>query len=71
MVSNIGTNEIKTERLILRQFQYSDDNSMLKNWIADEKVQSLYLEPVYSTKAEVKELLDKYIGNYQNNAYYR
>lgn len=71
MVSNIGTNEIKTERLILRQFQYSDDNSMLKNWIADEKVQSLYLEPVYTTKAEVKELLDRYIGNYQNNDYYR
>lgn len=30
---------------------------MLKYWIADEKIQSLYSEPVYTTKEAVKELL--------------
>mgnify|MGYP002556595868 CR=1 FL=1 len=44
---------------------------MLKNWIADEKIQSLYSEPVYSTKEAVKELLDKVIGSYEKNDYYR
>ena len=71
MLTHIGTNTIETERLILRRFEYTDDNAMLKNWVADEKIQSLYSEPVYSTKDAVRELLDKYIGSYEKNDYYR
>lgn len=57
MLTHIGTDTIETERLILRKFKISDDEAMLKYWIADEKIQSLYSEPVYTTKAEVDELL--------------
>ena len=64
MLTHVGTNTIETERLILRRFEYTDDDAMLKYWVADEKIQSLYSEPVYSTKDEVKGLLDKYIGSY-------
>lgn len=71
MLTHNGTNTITTDRLILRRFEYSDSDSMLKNWIADEKIQSMYSEPVYSTKEEVKELLDKYIGSYEKPDYYR
>ncbi len=71
MLTHIGTKTIETERLILRRFEYTDDEAMLKYWVADEKIQSLYSEPVYSTKAEVKGLLDKYIGSYQREDYYR
>lgn len=71
MLIHNGTNTITTERLILRRFEYTDDDAMLKYWVADEKVQSLYSEPVYSTKEAVKELLDKYIGSYEKNNYYR
>ena len=71
MLTHIGTKIIETERLILRRFEYADDDAMLKNWVADEKIQSLYSEPVYSTKAEVKGLLDKYIGSYEREDYYR
>ena len=71
MLNHIGTQTIETDRLILRQFKYSDDDAMLKYWIADENIQSLYSEPVYTTKGEVKELLDKYISSYQKNDYYR
>lgn len=71
MLTHIGTDTIKTERLILRKFKISDDEAMLKYWIADEKIQSLYSEPVYTTKAEVDELLEKYINSYQKNDYYR
>ena len=71
MITNIGTNKIETERLILRRFEYTDDDAMLRYWIADEKIQSLYSEPVYSTKEEVRELLDKYIGSYVKDDYYR
>lgn len=71
MLTHIGTDTIETERLILRRFEYSDDTAMLKYWIADEKIQSMYAEPVYSTKEAVRELLDKYIGSYKRNDYYR
>lgn len=71
MLTHIGTNTIETERLILRRFEYSDNASMRKNWIADKNIQSLYREPVYTTELEVKELLDKYIGSYEKEDYYR
>ena len=71
MLTHVGTNTIETERLILRRFKYEDNASMRKNWIADEKIQTMYSEPVYSTAEEVKELLDKYIGSYERDDYYR
>lgn len=71
MLTHNGTKTIETERLILRRFEYTDDTAMLKYWIADEKIQSLYSEPFYSTKEEVKELLDIYIGSYEKPDYYR
>lgn len=71
MLTHIGTNEIETEKLILRRFEHTDDEAMLKYWIADEKIQSLYSEPVYTTKEAVKELLDKYISSYEKDDYYR
>ena len=71
MLTHNGTKTIETERLILRRFEYTDDTAMLKYWVADEKIQSLYSEPFYSTKEEVKELLDKYIDSYEKPDYYR
>lgn len=71
MLTHNGTKTIETERLILRRFEYTDDTAMLKYWVADEKIQSLYSEPVYSTTEEVKRLLDKYIGSYEKADYYR
>lgn len=71
MLTHIGTQTIETERLILRRFSLSDADSMLENWIADEKIQSMYSEPVYTTKEAVEELLNNYIGSYKKEDYYR
>lgn len=70
-MDHIGTQKIETQNLILRQFTYEDNSAMLKNWIADEKIQSMYSEPTYTTKEAVNTLLNKYINSYQNNDYYR
>lgn len=70
MLNNIGTESIQTSRLILRRFTYKDDNDMLKYWVADENIQSLYGEPAYTTKSAVKELLNQYIGRYENRMHY-
>lgn len=71
MLTHISTQAIETERLILRRFEYSDSTSMLRNWIADEKIQSLYSEPTYETEEAVTELLTKYITSYEKEDYYR
>lgn len=71
MLTHIGTNEIETNRLILRRFQYTDDESMLKYWVSDPDVQLLYSEPIYTTKEHVKVLLSKYINSYEKEDYYR
>ena len=72
MVTNTGTQTIETERLILRRFEYSDIDSMIRNWIADEKTQWDYGEPYYPTPEAVRELFDtKYIVSYAKEDYYR
>ena len=71
MLTHIGTKTIETDRMILRRFEYSDNEFMRKNWISNEKIQSLYSEPVYETEEAVKELLDMYIGSYEKDDYYR
>lgn len=71
MKNYIGTKIIETERLILRRFNVNDVCDMLKYWISDHKIQSMYGEPTYNTKEEVLELLNKYIQSYSNENYYR
>lgn len=71
MLKHCGTQSLESERLMLRQFKYSDDKEMLVNWISDPTIQSLIFEPIYTTKKEVLELLDKWIGAYSNSDYYR
>lgn len=64
MLTHVGTQTIETSRLILRPFAYTDSASMLKNWVADERVQFMYAEPVYTTEEAVKGLLDKYTASH-------
>ena len=72
MLTHIGTQTIETERLILRRFEYSDIDSMLRNWIADEQTQWDYGEPYYPTSDDVQQLFDtKYIVSYSCKDYYR
>ncbi|ADL52474.1 GNAT family N-acetyltransferase [Clostridium cellulovorans] len=71
MLTHTGTNEIETENLLLRKFEYSDSDDMLKYWISYPELQALYGEPAYTTKDEVNDLLNKYITSYEKKDYYR
>ena len=66
-----GTQEIETERLMLRPFEYEDAGSMMRNWAGDEYIQKMYGEPSYKTLDAVKKLLGKYIGSYDKKYYFR
>lgn len=71
MIRHSGTLTIETDRLVLRRFNYDDSAAMLKFWVADKKIQSMYSEPTYSTQEAVNELLNKYIESYKSAHYYR
>ena len=47
MLKHCGTQKLESDRLILRRFDYYDNDVMLVNWISDPKVQSLISEPIY------------------------
>ena len=66
-----GTGRIETKRLILREFRYSEAESMMRNWVSDDEVQWMYGEPSYKTKKEVLSLLDEYVGRNQSGYYFR
>ena len=61
MLTHVETTPIETERLFIRKFEISDRHDMLKYWISDPEVQSLYSEPVYTDEKEVIQLIEKYI----------
>ena len=71
MLNVSTTNEINTERLLLRRFVPSDASSVHRNWASDPDVQLNYGEPVYKTKARVSKLLDGYIKKYEKPFYFR
>lgn len=66
-----GSRRLETERLVLRKFEYSDVDCVLKYWAGDPGVQAMYGEPVYATESEVNGLLDKYIAAYSKDDCYR
>lgn len=70
-MKHCGTQPIETERLILRAFTENDCYDMVKNWIANPKVQLEYGEPIYTDITEVKELLRKWESGYANSDFYR
>lgn len=45
-MNSIGTNTIKTERLLLRKFIHEDADDMLKIWVSKPEIQYMYSEPI-------------------------
>ncbi|MBR5514013.1 MAG: GNAT family N-acetyltransferase [Ruminococcus sp.] len=70
-MSHTATKPFETPRLICRPFNMKDCEDMLRNWIADEDIQSEYGEPVYTTLPEVEKLVREYISKYNNPDFYR
>lgn len=66
-----STEEIATDRLLLRRFAYEDAKSMLSNWAGDDCIQHMYGEPSYKTIDAVRNLLHKYIEGYNDDYYFR
>ncbi|MDD6492410.1 MAG: GNAT family N-acetyltransferase [Firmicutes bacterium] len=66
-----GTQTIETPRLLLRRFVHEDCSDMMKNWIANPKVQFEYGEPIYTTHLQIDDLLSEWCNNYKKSDFYR
>lgn len=66
-----GTQNIETERLLLRRFESKDLMDMFCNWASNPKIQIEYGEPVYDSVEAVEHLLKQYMEKYEEPDYYR
>ena len=64
-INHIGTEEIKTERLLLRRFNENDAKEIFKNWICDPEVAKYMVWNYQKDIKETEEWLQKCILKYE------
>ena len=57
---------IKTDRLILRRFQYSDAEPMFLNWASDEEVTKYVTWDKHQSVDTTKQLIDLWMKEYDD-----
>ncbi len=70
MLNHKGTVTIKTDRLLLRQFEVSDALSMYNNWAKDERVTKYLTWEPYKSVAEAEKMLEYWCEAYENESTY-
>ncbi len=69
-MNNIGTQEIITDRLILRRFTLDDAESMYENWAKDSEVTKYLRWPPHENVEVSKRLLNQWVESYHDLSYY-
>jgi len=69
-MNHMGTVQIETKRLCLRQFTENDAVAAFKNWTSDEKVTEFLRWPTHKSIDITKNVLKDWIKFYEKNNYY-
>ncbi|MCB2313006.1 GNAT family N-acetyltransferase [Clostridium tagluense] len=64
MLTHKGTQQIETERLILRRFKLSDAEYMYKNWATDSEVFKFFSKDPHSELSETEQVVKDWINTY-------
>lgn len=64
-INHIGTEEIKTKRLVLRRFHENDAKEIFENWISDPEVAKYMVWNYQKDIKETEEWLQKCISKYE------
>ena len=59
-----GTEELDTERLVLRRFTMHDEEAMFHNWAKDEQVTAYLMWPAHKSPEVSGEVLEEWIFHY-------
>ena len=69
-MQHLGTQVIKTGRLILRPFKIADAKDMFTNWAADPEVNKFLRKDPMKSLEQVDEYLDYIVKSYENPSKY-
>lgn len=69
-MKHIGTQQIETERLILRRYTIDDAQAMYDNWASDEEVTRYLMWPAHSSVEVSAAVLKDWIPKYSHRDYY-
>ena len=65
-----GTQNIETERLILRRFSTGDADAMFRNWASDPEVTKYLTWPAHASADVTRAVLEDWIPSYEQDTYY-
>ena len=66
-----GTEELETERLVLRRFTMHDAEAMFHNWAKDEQVTAYLMWPAHKSPEVSGEVLEEWIFHYGEKDFYQ
>lgn len=69
-MKHFGTNEMITERLILRPFVYEDDQAMFKNWASDDTVTKHLSWGSHRDISTTQMILKEWVSGYKEDIYH-
>ncbi|MCL2652694.1 MAG: GNAT family N-acetyltransferase [Propionibacteriaceae bacterium] len=67
---NLGTQTLKTDRLLLRRFSIDDTDAMFDNWASDPEVTKFLKWPAYTDKAPLRQYLTEAMTSYDSDETY-
>ena len=70
-MKHLGTEELETERLILRRFALNDAEKVLANWANDDEVTKYLMWLSHKDINVTINVLKEWIQNYENNSFYQ
>ena len=70
-MKHCGTQEIETDRLILRQFVKTDYISMFNNWASDDNVSKFLTWPTHTDPEISRRITENWVNSYDKENYYQ
>ena len=70
-MNHAGTVQLKTPRLVLRQFQIADAETMYRNWASDPEVTKFMTWPTHSSADISRMVLESWVQDYTRPDFYQ